>query len=155
LSTSAIQIFKENIQIFESKPLASESILLAVPPKGYEGFLSKDDKQSSKKSSEFKFSDFGSGGGSDKKKYNFQRNKIYKIHIFKLFFYYRNKIIEIAVIIIETFIIYFIFCRFNNFRKITGNDFSENYFSKGNIAHLEIIDNKWVKIVLKTPEQVK
>jgi hypothetical protein len=86
LSTSAIKIFEKNLHKFESTPLASKSILLADPPKGFEGFFNKDGKK--KEDSKFKFPDFGggddksdgSGQNSDEKKYDLLNYIIYKIH---------------------------------------------------------------------------
>ncbi len=43
---------------------------------------------------------------------------------------------------------------YNSFREITWRDFSNNYLNKGNIERLEVVNKKWVKIILKSKEKV-
>ena len=44
---------------------------------------------------------------------------------------------------------------YGSFKEITWRDFNQNYLTKGNVDRLEVINKKWVKVILKTAEQVK
>ena len=42
----------------------------------------------------------------------------------------------------------------NSFKEITWRDFVHNYLTKSNIDRLEVVNKKWVKVVLKSREEV-
>lgn len=40
------------------------------------------------------------------------------------------------------------------FKEITWRDFVNDYLSKGTVDRLEVVNKKWVRIILKNQEQV-
>lgn len=43
---------------------------------------------------------------------------------------------------------------YNSYREITWRDFVGSYLSKGNVDRLEVVNKRWVRVLLKSKEQV-
>lgn len=115
-------------------------IVWADPPKGFEGFFKKDDNEKKSTTPKIKIN---FGGDNDKKSSNNQGDKKPQVD--------RN----VLVFGVAALLLYFTAEYFNSFREITWRDFVNNYLSKGNIEKLEVVNKKWVKIVLKSKETVR
>ncbi|CAF0841449.1 unnamed protein product [Brachionus calyciflorus] len=126
-----------------SKQTLNENFLWADVPKGFEKYFPKKSAdKSQKQESETKF-DFkklessGSGGsrgsssdsGDPQAK---QRNLI----IFSL---------GVATLMAMSY--------YERFKEITWRDFVNDYLSKGGVDRLEVVNKKWVRVVLRNPEQ--
>jgi AFG3 family protein len=59
-----------------------------------------------------------------------------------------------AIFTVSAIVFFSVLEYYQTFREITWRDFNQNYLSKGNVDRLEVVNKKWVRIVLKTPEQV-
>ncbi len=62
---------------------------------------------------------------------------------------------NIAILTVAAIAVFSILEYYQSFKEITWRDFNQNYLSKGNIDRLEVVNKKWVKVVLRTPEQVR
>lgn len=117
-------------------------MLLADPPKGFEKYFPGKSSSKSSNESENKF-DFKktetSGGGnkgtsSSPDQQNQQRNFL---------------ILALGAGILMAISYYN-----DRFKEITWRDFVNDYLSKGSIDRLEVVNKKWVRILLRNPEQV-
>lgn len=132
---------------FSSQSL-SEKILWADVPKGFEKYFpGKSQKPSGSNSNkesepkfEFKKSESSGGGGGSRGSSSGQTDQQNQQRNFLIF------TLGVATLMAISY--------YNErFKEITWRDFVNDYLSKGNVERLEVVNKKWVRIILRNQEQ--
>jgi len=110
-------------------------------PKGFDKFFPKSDKNASKSEEKkednpFDFKKFTSGGGGSNENKNSEDKSSDQL----------KNIIPFALGV-ALFSSYFYF--YEQYKEISWREFVTEYLSKGNVARLEVINKKWVKVISK------
>lgn len=124
-----------------SGKINGEKLLLADPPKGFEKYFpGKSTKSSNEQETKFDFKKTESSGGGGKSSGNTPDQQ--------------NQQRNFLILAIGAATLMAISYYNERFKEITWRDFVNDYLSKGSIERLEVVNKKWVRIVLRNPEQV-